>query len=199
MDLITRMSAKLSSFFAENGVIEKEDIEVYDYSLQILFSTVFNFVAVVAIALVTKTVWLSFIYLLGFIPLRLTAGGYHAKNHFRCFLVLMGTYAAFLLAVFFLPEQVHQVTAFAAIAVSLVLIVVLAPVEDKNKPLSAAEVKSFKKKSRMAIVLYAVVIACLLLLLSKDIYGLSLSLGVLSVALSLLASKIKNRILQNRH
>lgn len=199
MDLITRMSAKLSSFFAENGVIEKEDIEVYDYSLQILFSTVFNFVAVVAIALVTKTVWLSFIYLFGFIPLRLTAGGYHAKNHFRCFLVLMGTYAAFLLAVFFLPELVHQVTAFAAIAVSLVLIVVLAPVEDKNKPLSADEVKSFKKKSRVAIVLYAVVIACLLLLLSKDIYGLSLSLGVLSVALSLLASKIKNRIVQNRH
>jgi accessory gene regulator protein AgrB len=68
MDLITRMSAKLSSFFAENGVIEKEDIEVYDYSLQILFSTVFNFVAVVAIALVTKTVWLSFIYLLGLFP-----------------------------------------------------------------------------------------------------------------------------------
>lgn len=197
--MITRMSAKLSSFFAENGVIEKEDIEVYDYSLQILFSTVFNFVAVVAIALVTKTVWLSFIYLFGFIPLRLTAGGYHAKNHFRCFLVLMGTYAAFLLAVFFLPELVHQVTAFAAIAVSLVLIVVLAPVEDKNKPLSADEVKSFKKKSRVAIVLYAVVIACLLLLLSKDIYGLSLSLGVLSVALSLLASKIKNRIVQNRH
>lgn len=197
--MITRMSAKLSSFFAENGVIEKEDIEVYDYSLQILFSTVFNFVAVVAIALVTKTVWLSFIYLFGFIPLRLTAGGYHAKNHFRCFLVLMGTYAAFLLAVFFLPEQVHQVTAFAAIAVSLVLIVVLAPVEDKNKPLSADEVKSYKNKSRVAIVLYAVVIACLLLLLSKDIYGLSLSLGVLSVALSLLASKIKNRIVQNRH
>jgi accessory gene regulator B len=178
---------------------QKEDIEVYDYSLQILFSTVFNFVAVVAIALVTKTVWLSFIYLFGFIPLRLTAGGYHAKNHFRCFLVLMGTYAAFLLAVFFLPELVHQATAFAAIAVSLVLIVVLAPVEDKNKPLSADEVKSFKKKSRVAIVLYAVVIACLLLLLSKDIYGLSLSLGVLSVALSLLASKIKNRIVQNRH
>lgn len=87
--MITLMSKRLSSFFATNSIIKQEDAEVYEYSLEILFSTILNFVAVIIIAILTRKSLLTLLYLLGFIPLRLIAGGYHADTHFRCFGVLL--------------------------------------------------------------------------------------------------------------
>ena len=191
------MSKKLSSFFAANGIIKQEDTEVYEYSLEILFSTVLNFIAVAVIAVFAQKSLLTLFYLLGFIPLRLIAGGYHADTHFRCFLVLIGTYSVFLFMVTFIPSLFVMPAAITAVIVSVILILVLAPVEDKNKPVSAEDKKKFKLKSRIAVFVYSAVILLLLFLLPGSRIAFSLSLGILSVALSLLATKIKNRITGN--
>ena len=195
--MITLMSKKLSSFFAANGIIKQEDTEVYEYSLEILFSTVLNFIAVAVIAVFAQKSLLTLFYLLGFIPLRLIAGGYHADTHFRCFLVLIGTYSVFLFMVTFIPSLFVMPAAITAVIVSVILILVLAPVEDKNKPVSAEDKKKFKLKSRIAVFVYSAVILLLLFLLPGSRIAFSLSLGILSVALSLLATKIKNRITGN--
>lgn len=197
--MITRMSAKLSSFFAENGVIEKEDIEVYDYSLQILLSTVINFAAVIALAIVTRTVLFSAVFLLGFIPLRLMAGGYHAKNHLRCFLILIGTYAAFATGILFIPERLLVILTASAAVISILLIFLLAPVEDKNKPLSEDEKKSYKRKSRMALTMFVVADMALLVGLQNKKIAFSLALGAFAVAFSLLASLLRNSISKRIH
>jgi accessory gene regulator B len=191
--LITLMSKKLSSFFAANNIIKQEDAEVYEYSLEILFSTILNFAAVVVIAVLTRKVLPTVIYLLGFIPVRLIAGGYHADTHFRCFLVLMGTYSCFLAIIMFTPVLAVPALTLAVIIISVLMIFVLAPVADKNKPVSAEDIKSFRLKSRIAVLVYAAAALALLFLASVNTLAFSLSLGVFSVAMSLLATRIKTR------
>lgn len=195
--MITRMSKKLSSFFAANSIIKAEDKEVYEYSLEILFSTILNFVAVIIIALVSRKSLLTVFYLLGFIPLRLIAGGYHADTHFRCFLVLLGTYSAFLVIVTFLPDSFVWISTAAAVIITAIFIFLLAPVEDKNKPVSVEAKKSFKLKSRITVFVYSAITVLLLFLLPGNRIAFALALGTVSVALSLLATKVKNRILNN--
>lgn len=197
--MIVRVSKRLSSFFADNGIIEKEDIEVYEYSLQILLSTVINFVAVIVLAVVTKTVLLSVSFLMGFIPLRLMAGGYHAKNHLRCFLILIGTYVAFVTGVLLVPNQFLVVITLFVTIVSILLIFFLAPVEDKNKPLSEEEKKSYKHKSRIALTVFVVADMVLLAVLQNKKIAFSLALGAFAVAVSLLASLIRNSIYKRIH
>lgn len=191
------MSKKLSSFFAANSIIKQEDSEVYEYSLEILFSTILNFAAIIIIAILSQKSLLTVFYLIGFIPLRLIAGGYHADTHFRCFLVLLGTYSAFLGMITFLPDILVVFATVTAAVFSVILIFVLAPVEDKNKPVPAEEQKKFKLKSRITVFVYFTAIILFLFLLSNNRIAFSLSLGILSVALSLLATKIKNRIIGN--
>ena len=99
--LIARMSRSISSFFIVHGVISKDEREVYNYSFEILLATVLNFLVVVILAIVSRTIPQTVFYLLGFLPLRQIAGGYHAKTHFRCLLILIFSYIVFLVLLHF--------------------------------------------------------------------------------------------------
>jgi len=86
--MIAQMSKKIALFFISNRIINEEDKEVYEYSLELLLSAVLNFSAVIILAVCTGKIMEASLFVLGFVPLRTLAGGYHAKNHFRCFSIL---------------------------------------------------------------------------------------------------------------
>jgi accessory gene regulator B len=192
------MSRRISSLFIAQGVIPENDREVYIYSFEILLSTVVNFIAVILVAIVSGTVPETSLYLLGFIPLRQITGGYHAKNHLRCFFILMLSYAAFLLFLFYLPPESVVWAIVLGILLSVVLVLALAPSEDKNKPFSNEEVIYFKKRSRFSIVAYAVAISLLAAIIADHRFAFSLTLGVFTVGASLLANFIKYESSKNK-
>ena len=189
--MITQLSRRISSFFVDNNIIQSEDKGVYSYSVEVLLASIFNLLAVVIIAILSKRFIETVFFLFGFLPLRAVAGGYHAKTQLRCFLLLMFTYALFLLIIFRMPTLWFTALAIASFGISGILVFLLSPIEDSNKPLSQEEKVSFKRKSRLSIAVYCLIIFSLLLTLPNTAVGLSLSLGMCSVAISLLASKIK--------
>jgi len=188
------MSKKISSFFISNNIIKEEDKEVYEYSLELLLSTVLNFAAVIIIAIFTRKILEATLFVLGFVPLRAMAGGYHADTHFRCFLILIFTYSVFLLTVFFIPVKFILATTAVLVLISISLIFILSPMEDSNKPLSEEETKKFRRKSRIGILVYSLIVLGLSLLFKNKIFGFSLAFGIFSVSFSLFASVIKNAI-----
>jgi len=190
------MSKKISSFFISNNIIKEEDKEVYEYSLELLLSTILNFAAVIIIAIFTGKILEATLFVLGFVPLRALAGGYHADTHFRCFLILLFTYSVFLVIIFFIPAKLVFATAIIIMLISILLIFILAPVENSNRPFSEKERKTLKKKSRIGILVYAAIVLCLTLLFSNKIFGFSLAFGIFSVSFSMLASVIKDKILK---
>ena len=189
--LIARMSRNISSFFVSKGIISEDDKDVYIYSFEILLSTVVNFFALVLISIITHTIPETALYILGFVPLRQIAGGYHAKNHFRCFWILMFSYSIFLTLVYFLPMDFVFITIFVSGILSVVLVFVFAPSEDINKPFSNEETIRFKRKSRFIIMAYIVLISLLAVFITNKIFAFSLASGVLTVSISLLANFIK--------
>jgi len=188
------MARNVSSFFVAHGIIQEADWEVYVYSFEILFSTAVSFLAVTILAIVSRTLAFTLLYMTGFVPLRILAGGYHAKNHFRCFLVLLAVYSAFLLLINSMPTDVIAQTTIMLILLSLSVLSVFrfAPSEDRNKPLSTEESVRFKKRSRLAIVCYSVLVGLQIVFVSNKIFAFALTLGVFTVAVSLLANFIKN-------
>jgi len=193
--MLPYLSKKITSSFITREIIKAEDQEIYAYSFEILLATLLNFLCLCLLALITGTVWETAFYLLSFLPLRQFVGGYHAKNHLRCFFILVTVYGAFLLLLFFLPTYLYGVVVLPAMIVSLAVVFVFAPVADENKPLSLHEVSVFKRNSRIAIIIYSMIIGLLFVFPIMQVYSLSLSLGALSVALSLVASVLKQQIL----
>lgn len=190
--MIVRVSKSVVSTFIAWGVIPDEDIEIYEYSFELLISSVLSFLAIGLIAAITRTVSNTVLYVLGFVPLRLIAGGYHAKSHFKCFLILMLSYAALQSLVFFL-QGAGATPALLLVSISVTLVMALAPCPDSNKPISDSEARRFFVLSRITVVIYAVIISVLSIFLTSKTIGLSLALGVFTASISLLASYIKNK------
>lgn len=191
--MVTRMSKGVSSFFITQGIIPVEDREIYDYSFEVLISTVLSFLALFVFALLSKTLFYALFFLAGFMPLRLVAGGYHAKSHSRCFLILMGIYALLLLAIYILTFFSMIIVIAMIVIVSVLMVFLFAPSEDKNNPVSTENKNKYKKKSRLFIVFYATFIFSLLVIVPDKSIAFSIAAGVLSVSISLLANFIKYR------
>jgi len=117
-----------------------------------------------------------------YIPLRIYAGGYHARTHLKCYICSVVLIVSALLAIEFIPW-----TNFIAITISAIsglIIYILSPVEDKNKPLDAVEVKVYGKKASIILVFELGIL--ILLIISRVINiaaCVSVSLFILSVML----------------
>lgn len=118
----------------------------------------FAFVALIILSVISGTIIETTVFLLGFVPLRLTVGGYHAKNHFRCLVILLFVYSAFLLVIFFLPASYRVLVITVGVLLSIMLVFLIAPSEDSNKPLNENEFVRFWRKSRVAITVYTILI-----------------------------------------
>jgi len=185
------MSRDISSFFIVQGIIYNEDREVYEYSFEILFSTILSFIVLAVIAVVSNTVMYTTLYMIGFIPLRLIAGGYHAKNHFRCFTLLILTYSLFLVIIKYIAYDYLIETTVLCLLISIIQIFIFSPSEDENKPVTEKETDIFRKRSRYVIIGYTVLVGVMSFFLRDLRFALSITLGNLTVAISLLASHMK--------
>ena len=194
--MLSYCAKRISSFFVYTNIVKKEELEVYTYCFEILLATILNFTVLLIVALVTGTLWRTVFFLIGFLPLRRLAGGYHADTHFRCFLIMLGVYFAFLVAQNVIPIERYLIATIVCVSFSVLLIWLLAPVEAKNKPLSKKEKIFFRKRSRWASLIYVVAILLSIVVFGIGIEVLSVSLGILAVAGSLFATWVKENVIK---
>ncbi|MCL2222977.1 MAG: accessory gene regulator B family protein [Oscillospiraceae bacterium] len=194
--MLTLVSKKIASSFVAQGIISNEDSEVYEYGLELLLSTLINLLFIIIASIISGTTVLSALFLVGFIPLRTLAGGYHAKNHMRCFAILAVVYFAFLAILVYLPLVYRLPVIIVGTLISALLVFLLSPSEDKNKPLSDERVIILRRKSRVAVTVYAVLIGTLTASVYDTRFAFALSFGVIVVGASLLANFVKNKISQ---
>ena len=139
--MIRAAAVALSKLWAKNGVIHEADIEAYQYGLELLLSTILNIAVMLGLSIAFRNVWLFIPYLAAFIPLRLSAGGYHAKHHFSCILFNTFVYFIGLVAVNMLSAPAAVLACILESCFSLAVIFLFAPVPARNKPLSSREHK----------------------------------------------------------
>jgi accessory gene regulator B len=190
--MIARLSTSVSSHLLATGIIPAKERDVYAYGFEVLFATLLNLFAVCAIAVSIDILPQSACYLAGFVPLRSIAGGFHAKSHFRCFLILMSVFTAFILLLKFLPSSFWGAVILGGSVFSIITIYFLAPIADSNKPLSFDQKKTFRRISRIAILVYAIAILSTFIYTAEKGLSFSASLGVTTCVFSLIAGKIKN-------
>jgi accessory gene regulator B len=161
--------------------------------VEVLLATVMNFAMLYLLAIVSDQVWQTTMFIVGFVPLRSLAGGYHAKTHFRCLMTLLFTYAVFLAIIYLMPQELYISATMICVSLSLILVWLLSPVEDKNKPLSASEQRYFRGRSRFTILIYAGIVLSGIYMFQHSSEFLCVSIGLLSVSFSLVAAYFENR------
>lgn len=191
--MFSAISESITKKLEEAHAIKSEDREIYLYGVKQGLTILLNLITICAIGIVSKMLWQSILFMAAYIPLRSFAGGYHAKTPLRCYiysiimLILVSVGMKYLLFV----DMVYYVI----LAISALIIFVLSPVEDKNKPLDKIEIKVYRK--RLLLIMLIELIICVVfkaLDINKLFISIVYALFVMSIVL--LIGIIKNKIMK---
>lgn len=191
--MIARLSKRMASFFVRNEVIKSEDEEVYEYGLQLLLSTVFNGIIALILAIISGTILQCICYLAVFALLRKSAGGFHAKTHFGCCCILAVVLSLFIMFIKFVPNEAYGIVATIAVAFSVVIILIFAPLEHENKSISDRDKNRLRKISVIYAVLFTLLVFVLFIAKLKMIM-ICVALGMFTASGSMLVAVIEKNI-----
>ena len=113
--MIAQLSKRIASFFVHSKVIESENEQVYEYGLELLISTLLNSVIALVLALFSRTLWQCICFLVVFIFLRKSAGGFHAKTHLGCCSILAAVLGIFIVLIKFVHIEEYPIVSLAAV------------------------------------------------------------------------------------
>lgn len=191
--MIKKLAQKATYFYSSHGIIDVAQHDSYIYSFELLFSTVFNFIGIAIVSWIVGSLFYGALFVLTFLPIRLSAGGYHAKKHITCILGFNFIYIGFCIILVSLPISLYSSYIAASALISLILILLFSPVEASNKPLRPYERKRQRKRS---IALASSIIS--IALIASVLFSRLLPLicwfisGLLCASLLLLYAKLHN-------
>ena len=193
--MIKKAAAGYVGWLCANGIVAPEKNKIYAYGMELVLSGLVNVLSVLLISILIFHPADGLLFLVAFIPLRTTAGGYHANSHLSCNIVFLSTFVA-LECLGHLLLKYGSVILYLAIAViSLVTLLILSPSEAKNKPLTPEQ---RRRNRRRSLILGGLNLAIGIFL----IWGLqapapwcpSYYLGVIAASISMWAAQIKARM-----
>lgn len=185
MKAVERLVVKLIA----DGAIEEEDREIYEYGFHHGIMLIINIICTIAIGIAMKMFWEVLLFLAAFVPLRTNAGGFHAKTQFRCFI-----YSNLIVVIILFFGRLlagHRLLLAIIGMAAAIVITLLAPVEDQNKPLDETEVIVYGKKARRAL-LIDILLAGVLEICSVQTGSATVIASVSGMAVFLVMGYIKN-------
>lgn len=79
------IAQKCTRVLLAHGKIRKDQQAIYLYGFELLFSTVFCIACMLLLGISSGYPKATIVFLLYFFPIRIVAGGYHAKSYRNCF------------------------------------------------------------------------------------------------------------------
>ena len=172
------------------GLSESEINEVVEYGIwrgKIIVISAFLVIALSAImGILTKGI----IFLICMCSLRRYAGGYHADTQSRCYVI---SFIVLILSLLWMKSVDNIGMNGITIQLFMLLILVfLAPVENKNRILDEAEKKKYGKKTRTTAIFLSLVYI-LMCELNKPEYAIPIETAFVVLTISLIVGFVKNR------
>lgn len=144
-------ASKVTSFLINNREIDEDDYEVYRYGFEVLIAFIVNIVIVLSIGLLFNKIFYSIVFLMCYCPIRQFVGGYHANSYTKCLLIFISIFILTLTINIDINTgfNIYEILIFITSTLSYIGIFMLAPLEHRNNPLTLADVKKYRKISKI--------------------------------------------------
>ena len=146
------LAEDIAFLLIKNKIVDIEQRDVYIYGLEVILLNGGLLIAFLIISLLCSEMINFWAYLIFFLPLRIFSGGYHAKTSECCFILSTVMYGFSVAVTKFLPLLYLDFYWWTAGAISLIIILIFAPLINPNNPLN-----EFQKK-RNRIIVYSLII-----------------------------------------
>lgn len=190
-----KTSVYIADIIEQQNKFAPEDKEVYRYGIQQGLNLALNILTTIVIGALCGMVYPSILFLVCYMPLRSFCGGYHAKTHLHCYIYSVIMITSILLVT---KYAVFNIVLYEILVlISLIIILILAPVEDENKKLDSVEKGVFRKRAYI-IAFLEVLLYHIILFTSFTNSCKILSTALFSLSILMIIGSIKNYI-QRRH
>ena len=188
--------SQIVNFITEQDVISDEsDVQdFYRYGIEISISSLLNIVLVVIAGILIHHIIESIVFLSLFILIRSFTGGYHADTYFRCNLLMCTTFILTALANSIFSNKFSLLIIIVLICVTELIVSVLGPIENKNKPIDDSK----KIKLKITGTAMTSIINCAGLILRESYLGTMIIFTTFLIVLLMIAAKVKESKIQER-
>lgn len=159
--MFRNLAEDITFLLIKNKIVEIEKREIYIYGLEVILLNGGLLITFLIISLLCGEMVNFLAYLIFFLPMRLFSGGYHAETSERCFVLSTITFGVSIAASKLIPLLYISNTGKIIGAVSVIVILVLAPLINENNPLNQTQ----RRRNR--------IILCTLLFIDLVFYILS--------------------------
>ena len=184
--MIEKISNKFIQLLKREDVISENDTDVYAYGLFQLLMMCLNIGTTVLVGILFKAFIPCLVLNIFYIPLRVNAGGFHAKTPFRCYLYSTAIMASLLLIIRYVP--ISFIASIVLFIISSAIVWMFAPVSTVDDPFDEIEKTVYKKRTRIVLISEAVFYVLSLIFL-KCWLSKAIALAVGTEAVMLLLGK----------
>ena len=186
------LTTKFVNKLINSNIIKKEDSEIYSYGFKEMLFITLNIITTLFIGLIFNKIFEIILFMITYSSIRVYAGGYHARTKLRCYIfsVLMLISVCYILKLNLLNSYLLIVI---LTIISSCIILYLAPVEDKNKPLDKIEIKVYTKRTIRNLIILLIAL-CITLIFNKINLSACICISLLCNGIMLILGKINNSI-----
>ena len=186
--MFDKMSAFITDTLIEGKIIKMEERNLYLYCFGILIEMMANLITTLIIGALLGKIVAALFFMLVFIPLRSTAGGYHCETAGKCYLLSIAVYLIVILTY----DHISDVSSYICALICVfyfAAIIILSPVASPNKPITSNEKTRNRWISIALSLIYIIVI--LVMLHCKSIYAFVILESLTAAVVSMIAGHIK--------
>lgn len=184
----------ITSFLLDEKIIEIDELEIYRYGTE---QILINFMVFVSISIVAAiyNLWIATISMfVGFMPIRMIAGGYHANTIRKCNILTFSVYISNMFAIQKLRDEITYPQFGMLCLITVILIFLFAPVDHRNREIRKEKKEHVKRYSKViATVLATFSIIMVAVSNEIDIIPLGTMMGAFTASVSLFIGSIKRR------
>lgn len=171
-----------------------DDEEIVRRGLEVIAIKIFFAVIIIIVGVLFGCFFESLVFTIAFTSLRQYSGGYHADSQNKCFMMstlMLVISLGIIKLIKIFPQLILPLGIFTLI--SIVYVLVAAPIDTPNKRLDKDEIRVYGKRARIfAAVLTITAVA--LFLLDLNIFASAVMTGIVMSAYLMLKGQISNYI-----
>ena len=186
-----KITTKIVQRFITNKIIVPEDKELYEYCLLLMARKLIFILTLFITSLLFQSFIQTFIFYITFSASRYICGGYHAKSSLVCFIFSYSIVVFYFIMIKFVNLNYNKIN-ICMIIISVLTMIIIDPIECKNKPFSPNQKKYLPIISRLFIFTFTLLSLVNFKYISTVFY-FSIWYGIFSNSILIIIAKNKER------
>jgi len=187
--------ARITDSLVKASAVPAEDRELYEFGIRQGIFLVINIATSLLIGLFMGMIWQCIVFMLAYNPIRSYAGGYHAGTPLKCYLLSIPVIISVLFGISLIPWNGYIVV--ISVILTGIIVLLLAPVEDANKPLDEVETVVFGRRARIILAIVSLA-AVALWFAGAEQFAPAAVMALVLISIMLILGAAKNKVLEKK-